>query len=432
VDANALAALPPEDEVEAPAQAEPSRLRASGGLKDAEADEAAARSSSRPASPAALQPPPWTGTKRPRQAEQPLEVVHVDSSDDGGSNGDGDGDGEGAGTAQTVAPEAPPPTSVREAAAVPVSARSLRRPRGAPETAVPVTAPALAAAVLARAAAAADEEPRQAPASAAAAAAAAGAAALVSSQSRRDPFRSTSAVPHARCFKLSPDQELVQMYTYARTRNSYYFPPGVDKYTKVLLQCPGNRAGITHLELQSLQPGAWVRDEPMNFFIRQLNDEHRAAALEAAAAAASPPPPVQLTGAGASHRVARLHMWNTYFAASLMRSSYVYNPRTTRKAGLSAADVAAVDLWLFPLNVRRVHWALAVLDVRSRTLHYYDSLSTPTFDGERQLRAVLQWWADESADKLGKRTDTKAWKIIRHQKGIMFQENSNDCGLFTL
>jgi Ulp1 family protease len=79
-----------------------------------------------------------------------------------------------------------------------------------------------------------------------------------------------------------------------------------------------------------------------------------------------------------------------------------------------------------------MHWALAVLDVRSRTLHYYDSLSAPGSDGERQLQAVLQWWADESADKLGERTDTAAWKIICHHKGIIFQDNFNDCGLHML
>ena len=170
---------------------------------------------------------------------------------------------------------------------------------------------------------------------------------------------------------------------------------------------------MTRGELHSLQPGQWANDAPVNFFVTRLHAAHREVAAAAVASSSSSSsaapgtlPPVRLTGAGASHAVARLHMWKTEFVATLMKrpAEYVNNAKCTKRAQLSTADVAAIDLWLFPLNVAGVHWAL---DVRGRALHYYDLLGnfarTAT---EVQFQALLGWWADESGDKLGARADS--------------------------
>jgi sentrin-specific protease 1 len=115
--------------------------------------------------------------------------------------------------------------------------------------------------------------------------------------------------------------------------------------------------------------------------------------------------------------------------------------RWTLRNGL-APRLRAVRYWVFPIHVD-IHWALAVLDTAEGALHYFDSMAplppgappTQVNASERTLRALVRWYSDETADKLGEgaRVDTSRWRVLRHPAGaVPQQDNGFDCGVFML
>jgi len=145
------------------------------------------------------------------------------------------------------------------------------------------------------------------------------------------------------------------------------------------------------------------------------------------------------------------------------RYRYADVQRYTRKADLGGAGLLGIDVWLIPIHIPDSHWALAALDVRDRVLHYYDSLAlecgkggfgaavvpgkplTADEEGDDEdsgcnasrvtLQAILQWWSDDTADKLGetRRVDTRNWPIRRYSSSeIPTQSNVVDCGFFVM
>lgn len=127
------------------------------------------------------------------------------------------------------------------------------------------------------------------------------------------------------------------------------------------------------------------------------------------------------------------YFWSSFFRTNLREAgkySYHRVKRWTKKI-----DVFALDKIFFPINVKGVHWVLAVMCMQERTITYYDSLWKDDPESNRwrfHLDDLLQWLEDESLHKKLKQLPHKAqWKLTRAED-IPEQKNGCDCGVFVL
>lgn len=95
------------------------------------------------------------------------------------------------------------------------------------------------------------------------------------------------------------------------------------------------------------------------------------------------------------------------------------------KRWTKAVDLFMFDLILVPLHLG-VHWALAVIDLRSKTVRSYDSM------GHRHddiCNILLLYLKEEHKAKKGRELDCAKW-TVGSLKDIPQQKNGSDCGVF--
>jgi hypothetical protein len=311
-----------------------------------------------------------------------------------------------------------------------------------------------------------------------------------------------SAPPPGRKHGLTKNEHnLVDEYM---MHDSGAFPVGVHGPDQRIGALGGWLVTLEHL--QCAAPRKWANDDLLNFEFSRINYVNEealqkqkirtqrpwwqqaaaeggkvSAAVRAAGAGSAASESAEAAAAfslgarGCSGGVPRVHVWNSHFLSALLEPWYDYNAcrrKWTSKAGIiNEKTLLSIDLWLVPVNISNLHWALAVLDVRSKTLHYYDSLAPdggrgfgqaevpgkpltaadvgvggdgePAAAGEGSgcnattvtLQAILQWWSHVTADILGvdRRVDTCTWPIRRYSSlEIPTQDNGSDCGFFAI
>ncbi|XP_018616020.1 sentrin-specific protease 1 isoform X3 [Scleropages formosus] len=106
-----------------------------------------------------------------------------------------------------------------------------------------------------------------------------------------------------------------------------------------------------------------------------------------------------------------------------------------RSAGFSAVrrwtkkvDIFSSDILLVPIHLG-VHWCLAVVDFRKKSISYFDSMGGTN---DEACRILLKYLAQESSDKKGRDLDVSQW-VLKSKKSneIPQQMNGSDCGMFT-
>ncbi|XP_005062149.2 PREDICTED: sentrin-specific protease 1, partial [Ficedula albicollis] len=117
-----------------------------------------------------------------------------------------------------------------------------------------------------------------------------------------------------------------------------------------------------------------------------------------------------------------VHAFNTFFFTKLKTAGYQAVKRWTKKV-----DIFSVDLLLVPIHLG-VHWCLAVVDFRKKTITYYDSMGGINSEA---CRILLQYLKQESLDKKRKEFDTNGWALLsKKSQEIPQQMNGSDCGMF--
>ncbi len=181
---------------------------------------------------------------------------------------------------------------------------------------------------------------------------------------------------------------------------------------------------VSLAKIQCLAPRQWLNDEVINFLLRKLNNDNRVLCESNGvtrpppdAPASALPPPLDHLGTSVLRRA---HVWNTQFLTLLLSGpktvdgGYFFEgvKRWTKKAGVSyhccgwmlththahthtcPLQVVMRDLELIVVPIHlKIHWALAVLDLVRRQLHYYDSMSDEMLGmrGEHvQVRTAVQ------------------------------------------
>jgi hypothetical protein len=162
-----------------------------------------------------------------------------------------------------------------------------------------------------------------------------------------------------------------------------------------------------------LQPETWLNDEIINFYMKLLGAKYQ------------------------TEKPDKYYFFPTFFVDRLTHGG-LYNYRNIYRWSKSI-DVFTMEKVFFPLNIRQLHWALAVVFFKEKKIVYYDSM----WSVETQqpvlphpcvvVRELLHWLADEHMDKKGEQLGAiSKWTL--HYAGITCpqQRNSWDCGVFTL
>eukprot|EP01056_Protomagalhaensia_sp_Gyna25_P002051 Protomagalhaensia_sp_Gyna_25__2050@NODE_20_length_7955_cov_303_925088_g13_i0_p2_GENE_NODE_20_length_7955_cov_303_925088_g13_i0NODE_20_length_7955_cov_303_925088_g13_i0_p2_ORF_typecomplete_len492_score69_42Peptidase_C48/PF02902_19/1e04Peptidase_C48/PF02902_19/8_8e39Acetyltransf_14/PF03421_16/0_11Peptidase_C57/PF03290_13/1_3e03Peptidase_C57/PF03290_13/0_4Peptidase_C57/PF03290_13/2e03_NODE_20_length_7955_cov_303_925088_g13_i057517226 len=210
---------------------------------------------------------------------------------------------------------------------------------------------------------------------------------------------------------------------------------------------------LTKRDMACLSPGEWLNDEVMNAYMNLLNA--RTQKVESCRTSSEG----EMTGR--SDYCVKTFYWNTFFYSSLTgetsigQREYTYN-RVKRWTSRKRIDIFSYDLLCIPLHIQKIHWALGVVDLRSKLVFFFDSLGS---DADSQFfPTILQYLDDEHLDKKGSPLpDKESWifggnnyshsrlvptKMASHFRifsspetttthvEIPQQTNGSDCGVF--
>lgn len=163
---------------------------------------------------------------------------------------------------------------------------------------------------------------------------------------------------------------------------------------------------ITQRDLATLQEGGWLNDEVMNFYLSLI--------MERCAADA----------AGF-----KVYTFSTFFFPKLrgVGGGAQTGGHSAVKRWTKAVDLFLYDLILVPLHLG-VHWALAVIDLKSKTVKSYDSMGRRHDD---ICSLLLLYLKEEHKAKKGRELDSTKWTVgsLRATE-IPQQKNGSDCGVF--
>ncbi|XP_075964593.1 sentrin-specific protease 2 isoform X2 [Anarhichas minor] len=145
---------------------------------------------------------------------------------------------------------------------------------------------------------------------------------------------------------------------------------------------------ITQRDLATLQEGGWLNDEVINFYLSLVVERGSG---EAAAAAGL-----------------KIYSFSTFFFPKLRGGGGGQaGGHTAVKRWTKAVDLFLYDLILVPLHLG-VHWAMAVIDFKSKTVRSYDSM------GQRHedvCSLLLLYLREEHKAKKGRELDSPKWTV---------------------
>lgn len=117
----------------------------------------------------------------------------------------------------------------------------------------------------------------------------------------------------------------------------------------------------------------------------------------------------------------KVHFFNSFFYRQLVAKGYEGVKRWTKKV-----DLFSKQLLLIPLHLE-VHWSLIMVEVATRSLHFYDSQGILV---KYAMDNVLRYLLAEAKEKK-QLNFQKGWKMLIN-KNIPQQKNDSDCGVFLL
>ncbi|XP_072313915.1 sentrin-specific protease 2 [Eucyclogobius newberryi] len=160
---------------------------------------------------------------------------------------------------------------------------------------------------------------------------------------------------------------------------------------------------ITQRDLATLQEGGWLNDEVINFYLSLVMDRSSAGGPRVYSFSTFFFPKLQGLGAGQTGGHAAVKRWT------------------------KAVDLFLCDLILVPLHLG-VHWALAVIDLKSKSVKTYDSMGQRHDDVGKLL---LRYMQDEHRVKKSRELDISKWTVCSMRPTeIPQQKNGSDCGVF--
>ncbi|XP_057613332.1 sentrin-specific protease 2-like [Chionomys nivalis] len=156
---------------------------------------------------------------------------------------------------------------------------------------------------------------------------------------------------------------------------------------------------ITRGDIQTLQAGEWLNDEIINFYMNLLVQRNDSEGYPA------------------------LHAFSTFFYPKLKHGGYGAVKRWTRGINLFEKEIILV-----PIH-QQVHWSLIEIDLRKRSIIYYDSMG---HTGQSICETIFQYLQNESKTRRNMELDPLEWKQYSMTSAEIPQQlNGSDCGVFT-
>ncbi|XP_074448561.1 uncharacterized protein LOC141745186 isoform X3 [Larus michahellis] len=119
-----------------------------------------------------------------------------------------------------------------------------------------------------------------------------------------------------------------------------------------------------------------------------------------------------------------VHAFSSLFYEKLASGGYRTVRRLTR-----CVDVFQKDIIFVPINLS-LHWALAVIDMRKKTVKYFDSRGQE--GGDKICETLLKYLQEESREKRHVKLNVSEWTVHSMEPHeIPQQSNGSDCGVFT-
>nr|CAH8867248.1 unnamed protein product [Trichobilharzia regenti] len=163
------------------------------------------------------------------------------------------------------------------------------------------------------------------------------------------------------------------------------------------------RLVVTRRELMTLSGTNWLSDMVINFYLQLL--QHRSQRQK---------------------NLPRLAVLSTFFYAKLTSPNgggYPGVRRWTRQMKLFDQDIVLV-----PIHDRGMHWCLSCIDLRAKSITYYDSMGG---GNTKCLQQLMDYLKNESLDKRNlELPDSDSWEFINTEDTVPQQYNGSDCGVF--
>ncbi|XP_072200714.1 sentrin-specific protease 2 [Excalfactoria chinensis] len=155
---------------------------------------------------------------------------------------------------------------------------------------------------------------------------------------------------------------------------------------------------ITREDIQTLNDLRWLNDEVINFYMNLLVER------------------------GKNDDYPTVFAFSTFFYPKLLSEGYRAVRRWTRNMNLFNQDIILVPIHL------RSHWTLVVVDVRKKTITYFDSFGKK---GTKICETIFQYLQEESWEKQKVKLSSSEWTLHSMESHeIPQQSNGSDCGVF--
>lgn len=159
-----------------------------------------------------------------------------------------------------------------------------------------------------------------------------------------------------------------------------------------------NLEEITKDQLVSLNGPTWLKDNVINCYMALIMERCKE-----------------------KQDLAKVYGFNTFFFSAYSEHGYSRVKRWTRKV-----DLFSFDMILIPVHVKKMHWCLAVIDFKKKTIFYYDSMNLGDYGC---LKRLLTYLGEEHLDKKKSKFDYSEW-TSKCLEDIPQQVNGYDCGVF--
>ncbi|KAM0850588.1 hypothetical protein ACQ4PT_052979 [Festuca glaucescens] len=183
---------------------------------------------------------------------------------------------------------------------------------------------------------------------------------------------------------------------------------GSGSSSEVLVLHESSNIEVSKEKIRCLRPHGWLNDEVINLFLELLKER----------------------GIREPKRSLKCHFFNTFFYKKLAcgKNGYDYKSvkrwTTCRKLGY---ELIECDKIFVPVH-QNVHWCLAIINMKAKTLQYLDSLGG---NDPRVPSMLARYIVEEVKDKSNKEVDINSWteEVV---DCIPLQQNGYDCGMFML
>ncbi len=165
---------------------------------------------------------------------------------------------------------------------------------------------------------------------------------------------------------------------------------------------------IYRKDIKTLKPGEWLNDEVINKYMELLKERDTLLCSKFPTRKAS-------------------HFFNIHFL-TLLGTGDKYSFKNVEK-WTENMNIFEMRRLYFPINITNKHWALAVVDMETKQICYYDSLEHSKLNkrGYSYMEYLLRWLRDVA----GENHDMSKWEILKKEK-IPMQDNEIDCGVFVI